>query len=100
MGELELSYLYKFSFKCYSDDVTRVVSRLFIILEETMETCEYCKNSFPIASAEREFGYVGNTREGKRGVSFITDPFQEEIHGDMTLHWICDECAYQISMDI
>jgi hypothetical protein len=33
-------------------------------------------------------------------VSWRTDPFAEEIHGDYTRMWLCDECEHEYAMDI
>jgi hypothetical protein len=33
-------------------------------------------------------------------VEWQPDPFMEEIHGDSTLHLLCDECAYNSAMEI
>lgn len=40
----------------------------------------------------------GNACEGE--VTFGPDPFQEEIHGDDTPVWMCEEHRYQSAMDI
>ncbi len=44
--------------------------------------------------------YNARKRTGEIVVRWRSDPFQEEIHGDLTPMWLCDECEYQSDMDI
>jgi hypothetical protein len=37
---------------------------------------------------------------GKNEGRFQEDPFAAEIHGDVSLYFMCDECAEQFAMDI
>jgi len=62
--------------------------------------CEYCENVYPIApnngsGIKRSYnGTVQNT------ISYRPDPFNEEIRGDFTDHWLCDDCYYNSRMEI
>lgn len=71
------------------------------------ETCYICLKSFPVAGTpgyENDFGYRYDSGwrddKSKVTVSFTTDPFNVDIYGDETLHWICNECAHERYMDI
>jgi len=35
-----------------------------------------------------------------REVEWIPSPFAQEIYGDDTCYWICEECAYESAMDV
>ena len=37
---------------------------------------------------------------GDYKVRWQTDPFAEEIRGDMEKRWLCDTCAHESAMDI
>jgi hypothetical protein len=53
----------------------------------------FCGNTYPVRK-----GHTDKT-EGNM-VEWRTDPFAEEIHGDSTLMWLCDECEHEYAMDI
>jgi hypothetical protein len=55
--------------------------------------CIDCRQVFPVRK-----GWEDNTPG--RMVEWRSDPFGEEIHGDFTKMWLCDECEYQSAMDI
>jgi protein-arginine kinase activator protein McsA len=38
--------------------------------------------------------------EDKEDVTLQTDPFQEELYRDETLHYLCEDCANQLAADI
>ncbi len=38
----------------------------------------------------------GSTKD----VVFGPDPYQSEIHGDDTPVWLCEDCYYELCMDI
>jgi hypothetical protein len=33
-------------------------------------------------------------------IQWQTNPYMEEINGDYTRMWLCDECAHEYAMDI
>jgi hypothetical protein len=34
------------------------------------------------------------------GVEHIPCPFNSDVNGDDTLHWLCGDCAHQRAMDV
>jgi len=77
------------------------------------ETCEYCEKEFLVASEANEPTHEGHKYNWRdpyacpyacpdecRRVSFTADPFQSEIRGDDTQHWLCSECVYDSYMEI
>lgn len=55
--------------------------------------CVYCCNIFPVRKG------CNDDTEGNM-IQWQADPFQEEIRGDSTCMWLCDECAHDAAMDI
>jgi len=41
-----------------------------------------------------------NCKEQKPDVCWQVDPYMHELHDDEELHLLCDECCYEIAMDI
>lgn len=39
-------------------------------------------------------------RSDENMIVWQTDPFEEEIRGDYTKMWLCENCAYEYAMDI
>ena len=57
--------------------------------------CEYCENVYPIHPDGNVIHYSDQIM-----VSYRPDPFDEEIRGDFTNHWLCDDCYYDSAMEI
>lgn len=61
--------------------------------------CVQCNIVYDVWREGDEF-YSGRTGKGKITISWTSDPFQEEIRGDFTKMWLCDDCYYNNFMDI
>lgn len=66
--------------------------------------CEYCDRLLPVfdpATMEEKYHDMRKgIAEEDLQVRLTDDPFAAEIHHDFTLHWLCQHCVYQSSMDI
>lgn len=64
-----------------------------------MKKCENCGNIYPIAEVSN-YENGSNMDYANTHVSYGEDPFQSEIYGDTTNHWLCDICVYNSYMEI
>jgi len=53
----------------------------------------FCDKIYPVRKGWNDF------TEGNM-IEWRSDPFEEEIHGDSTPMWLCDECEHEYAMDI
>lgn len=71
-----------------------------------LQTCEYCMETFEVYDSKRQYPRVNYRYYGycslpaRDVVYFTTDPFNEEIRGDETLHWICWQCHQDSEYEI
>lgn len=67
------------------------------------KSCEYCERELPVFNEfimlETFAGYLGQLPP-LLYVKYGPDPFGEEIHGDSTPHWLCQDCVYASAMEI
>lgn len=63
------------------------------------QQCEYCGEEYFVEQDElsRENIYWSNHITT---VSWTTDPFDEEINQDYTMHWLCAHCVWTQAMEI
>lgn len=74
---------------------------MYYFIQKT-RTCEHCERELPVFN-----GFImRETFVGRLGalppmlyVRYQPDPFNEEIHGDSTPHWLCQECCYNSYME-
>lgn len=61
--------------------------------------CEYCGEKYFVEQGElrEETIYWDNHITT---VSWTSDPFDEEIRNDYTMHWLCTHCVYDAAMEI
>lgn len=59
--------------------------------------CELNKDEIGIRVVEGECKSCGSTAED---VTLAPDPFAEEIYGDVTPVWECENCRYESARDI
>lgn len=61
--------------------------------------CDYCgKKCFVEQGELREEAIYGDNHIIT--VSWTTDPFDEEIRNDYTMHWLCTHCEWNQAMEI
>ncbi len=59
----------------------------------------FCGGTYDVWREGDEY-YDPRRGKGKVSVSWRSDPYAEEIHGDTTKMWLCDDCEYEYAMDI
>lgn len=66
--------------------------------------CEDCDRLLPVfdpsTMEEKHYDWRKGIAEEDLRVSLTEAPFAAEIHNDLTLHWLCQECVYRSSMEI
>lgn len=60
--------------------------------------CEYCNKVYNVWK-EGDF-YNWRKQQGDLTVSWQEDPFDAEINGDYTRHWLCTQCASERAWEI
>lgn len=78
----------------YSEETKARMKREQEIREEIQERI----NEEKLAKGEIPDGYCEIC--GSAFASFVADPYEEEIYGDTTMRWLCDDCYNDLCMDI
>lgn len=69
-----------------------------------MKECEYCKRELPVfdpsTMEEKFYHMLKGIPDDELYVRLMEDPFDSEIYGNRSLHWLCQSCEHAAYMEI